>query len=381
MKQQTSLVKVVVLSLFVMILQACEENNNNEKPDNQSPTCSITKPSSGEEITLGTQIIITADAKDEDSNIKEVQFFINDSLIAISRVAPYGCEWRTALSSEGKNTIKAVAIDKEDAKAEDEIDITLKSMDTMTDLEWVEVEGGSYEMGCKKEQSDCFEYETPVHTVAVNSFEMTKYEITNAQFVEFLNDIECNSDGTYNDMEYGNVEYLEMDNGYREIYFNDGEFVVENGQENYPVFLVTWFGAKAFAQWAGGRLPTEAEWEFAARGGNLSNGYLYSGSANLDEVAWHQNNSYNHTHRVGLKKANELGLYDMTGNASEWCNDWFGDEYYENSPENNPQGPSTGDYRVIRGSSYDCLNYCRISIRSFNGPQHSAMRLGFRIVR
>ena len=115
------------------------------------------------------------------------------------------------------------------------------------------------------------------------------------------------------------------------------------------------------------RLPTEAEWEYSARGGNRSKGYKYAGSNNLDEVGWYGDNSDEHTHPVGRKKPNELGLYDMSGNVWEWCQDWYGD--YTDEAQTNPTGPQSGGHRVLRGgSSWFNARYWRVSIRFYDGP-------------
>ena len=129
------------------------------------------------------------------------------------------------------------------------------------------------------------------------------------------------------------------------------------------------------------RLPTEAEWEFAARGGKKSEGYRYSGSNNINEVAWYVGNSNSRMHPVKTKKkANELGIYDMSGNVWEWCHDWYGGNYYEVSPRNNPQGPSSGSGRVLRGGSWnDGADCCRSSFRNWNSPDYSYRLIGFRL--
>ena len=127
------------------------------------------------------------------------------------------------------------------------------------------------------------------------------------------------------------------------------------------------------------RLPTEAEWEYAARGGNKNKGYKYSGSEKIDEVAWYMGNSGGETHPVKGKKANELGLYDMSGNVWEWCNDWYGS--YSSGAQTNPKGPENGSYRVLRGGSwYFFAGGCRVSLRFKSSPGDRFNRVGFRLV-
>ena len=152
------------------------------------------------------------------------------------------------------------------------------------------------------------------------------------------------------------------------------------GGDNLPVELVSWNDAQEFIKRLNEktnknyRLPTEAEWEYAARGGSQSRKYKYSGSNNIDEVAWYKGNSGSRTHPVGMKKANELGIYDMSGNVWEWVNGWYGK--YSSSPQTNPQG----SYRVIRGGGWgsDAGN-ARVSHRSFTAPGDRYCALGFRL--
>ena len=126
------------------------------------------------------------------------------------------------------------------------------------------------------------------------------------------------------------------------------------------------------------QLPTEAQWEFAARGGNESAGYQYSGSDDIDEVAWYDDNSDKVTHPVMEKDCNELGIYDMSGNVWEWCQDWYG--HYEDEDQDNPKGPKTGSYRVVRGGSwYDSAGSCRVACRGINDPGNRDDVGGFRL--
>ena len=155
--------------------------------------------------------------------------------------------------------------------------------------------------------------------------------------------------------------------------------------KNLPVEQVTWNDCQQFINKLNEqtgkkfRLPTEAEWEFAARGGNKSKGYQYSGSDNLDDVAWYNENSGYETHPVKTKKANELGIYDMSGNVWEWCQDWFGD--YSSGVQTNPTGPTTGSDRVFRGGSGGSpARNCRPSVRDLGAPGYSSYNLGLRLV-
>jgi len=158
---------------------------------------------------------------------------------------------------------------------------------------------------------------------------------------------------------------------------------------NHPVVHVSWYDAMAYAQWLSKktgkiwRLPTEAEWEYAARGGVSSastTAYTYSGSDNIDAVAWYSNNSSIQTHPVGQKQPNDYGLYDMTGNVWKWCSDWYSDSYYSSNPISNPQGSSSGSYRVNRGGSwYSNAEICRVAYRNYYTPSNRNYNLGFRL--
>lgn len=224
-----------------------------------------------------------------------------------------------------------------------------------TNVEMVFVEGGCFDMGCTSEQSNCDDDEKPVHEVCVDDFYMSKTEVTQKQWREIMGD-------------------------------NPSRF---DGCDNCPVESVSWNDVQEFIKKlntkTGGnfRLPTEAEWEFAARGGNNSRGYKYAGSDNIGNVAWYKSNSGSKTLLVGTKQPNELGLYDMSGNVWEWCSDWYDSDYYGDSRRENPQGPSSGSRRVLRGGSWLSLDggYCRVAGRDGSVPGITFNYYGFRIAR
>lgn len=240
--------------------------------------------------------------------------------------------------------------------------------------EKVTVAGGTFIMGSPNGIGN--PDEKPEHSVTLSGFSISKYEITNAQYATFMNDIGAAINGSFN-----GIEYLDMDDENVQISYTSGSFIADVGTENHPVIEVNWNGAKAYAEHYGGRLPTEAEWEFAAKGGNSSSGYTYSGSNTIDDVAWYTTNSGSATQAIGTKSANELGLHDMSGNVWEWTNDWYDDAYYSSSPTNDPQGPSSGTFRVRRGGGWSGIaSNCRVANRSSYIPTDTGNFSGFRPV-
>jgi formylglycine-generating enzyme required for sulfatase activity len=158
-------------------------------------------------------------------------------------------------------------------------------------------------------------------------------------------------------------------------------------QDSDPIVNVNWNDASFYCEWLTEKtgttykLPTEAQWEFAARGGNSSKGYKYSGGNSILFVGWFTGSSGGKTHAVASKKANELGLYDMSGNIWEWCLDWYDAGYYANSPSKNPKNTARGEYKVLRGGSwYVSASGCRVAYRSYYEPDNRSYFSGFRVV-
>ena len=212
---------------------------------------------------------------------------------------------------------------------------------------------------------------------------MGKYEVTTTQYAAFLNAKGIGSDGkgsvTYSDYLHGTVtaSRIFIASSYNNVYWDGGKWVVRAGYENHPVVEVTWYGAKAFADWAGGSLPTEAQWEYACRAGT-STAFSYGDSPNGDYM-WYNSNSGYYLHPVGTRLPNPWGLYDMHGNAQEWCSDWYAP--YSDTPVTDPKGPASGFYRVTRGGAIDFTpEICRSASRDSGRPDNPFVSTGFRVV-
>ncbi|MBR3915349.1 MAG: formylglycine-generating enzyme family protein [Bacteroidales bacterium] len=216
----------------------------------------------------------------------------------------------------------------------------------------IAVEGGTFQMGATSEQgSDANDNEKPVHPVTLSDYYIGETEVTQELWQAVM--------------------------GSNPSYFS--------GYPQRPVEYVSWNDCQEFItklnELTGKnfRLPTEAEWEYAARGGNKSQRYKYSGSNTIGNVAWYDDNSGSETHDVKTKQANELGIYDMSGNVWEWCQDWYGD--YSSGSQTNPTGPSSGSVRVLRGGGWNYFaTYCRVSYRLNCFPDLGFHYFGFRLI-
>ncbi len=240
-------------------------------------------------------------------------------------------------------------------------DFTEKEVSGLS-FDMVYVKGGTFRMGATEEQGeDVYDREKPVHLVTLSDYYMGKYEVTQELWEAVM----------------GTTLEEQRDK-------KDKDGALRGQGSDYPMYYVNWEEAQAFVKKLSdltGRnyiLPTEAQWEYAARGGVKSKGYKYSGSNEIDDVAWYSGNAKSSTHPVGTKSPNELGIYDMSGNVWEWCSDWFGE--YSDAAQTDPVGPVSGSDRVYRGGSWNgSARNCRVSYRYLNYPSHRSNSLGFRV--
>lgn len=249
------------------------------------------------------------------------------------------------------------------------------------------VQGGSFQMGSDYEGDQA----EPIHSVVVSSFYIGKYEVTQQEWQMIMGYNPSAGYGIASNYPVYNVDWYEavvycnkrsLQEGYTPCYSIYGQTDPENWGALPASENTSW--DSVFCDWSanGYRLPTEAEWEFAARGGNLSQGFIYAGSNLIADVAWYSRNSENTSHVVGTKYPNELGLYDMSGSVSELCWDWH--ENYNSDLQNNPTGPINGFSRIIRGGSGSVFGQednCRVACRSYCSPIGYSFYAGFRILR
>ncbi len=274
--------------------------------------------------------------------------------------------------------------------------------------EMIFVKGGSFLMGDTIRDAD----EKPIHRVTLSSFYMAKTETTVAQFKAFID-----ATNHLTDAETGDGSYIWDSLGWHKREdinwrHNERGQLLPNSEYRRAVTHVTWFDAAHFCNWLseqedlkkiydfqgdtlkidlsanGYRLPTEAEWEYAARASPLEGGKggekaLYAGEGNISDLGWYSGNAGRHVHTVGLKRPNALGIYDLTGNVWEWCHDWYDKNYYAKTRNaENPPGPPSGEYRSLRGGAWNNSGkHCRVASRSSRYPDFRDGSVGFRVVR
>ncbi len=246
------------------------------------------------------------------------------------------------------------ACDHEDTDNATSTSTTVLGEVTDLGMTFVSIPGGMFEMGCSDGDSECYGYESPQHTVTLSSFKMSAYEVTQDQWKQVMDNYPSYFSSCGRDCPVEQVSYNRVQDFITNLNSQTGK--------NY-------------------RLPTEAEWEYAARAGTTTKWYCGNDGSCLDDIAWYADNSGLTTHPVGQKTPNAWGLYDMSGNVLELVSDWYDSEYYSKSPSTDPQGPDSGLYRAFRGGCWvRRAGGCRSSHRHAYYPSTAIHYLGFRLV-
>lgn len=250
--------------------------------------------------------------------------------------------------------------------------VALESKTVSPGLKMLRIPGGTFEMGSYRGNQD----EQPVHTTVLDGYWMAEHELTIGQYVTFLNSKKPAVDQRKRWVRTANEDK------YSHITFDGKQYAVERGWEDQPLVNVSWHGAKAFCEAYGMRLPTEAEWEYAA-GGPKHLRFPWGAEENTNDVCYANNNGKGVPPTCPVKsyRANGFGLFDMAGNVWEWCSDWYVWDYYLRSPEKDPKGPDGGSGRILRGGSwFEALGIMRSSDRDWSNPDTQANNQGFRPV-
>ena len=383
--------KIIANWLLLVLLAAmfirCSGDDSTTAPGTtvnpDAPEISFVSLVAGDSVVKGGTIQISVKIKAKKDFITKIKFLVDGYIDreltgqASSTDTSRTFNW-TAPATVGTHTLKVIA----QAPGDLEGSVTVANIRVVNSVQttpaMVLVNGGIFQMGSTNGEDD----EKPVHFVNISSFFIGKCEVTQAEWLATMGSNPSNFTGDLN-------RPVEKVSWYDILVYCNKRSIAEGLTPCYTINgstdPTTWGSVPtddnnaswdaATCNWlaTGYRLPTEAEWEFAARGGNSSKGYIYSGSNTVGDISWNGINSGNTTHAVGTKVPNELGLYDMSGNVWEWNWDWYGDY------STNPTGAATGSYRVFRGGSFSFG--CRVADRSNYYPYGRHDFIGFRVVK
>lgn len=360
--------------LSLLFFSSCKkEKETIEKPKYEKPKVKIVKTTNIKTNELTVVVLIGSDGNSKITDygvvLSEVKNpSLKNNVFKSNLISKVNKEIKIKIKGLKSNTtyhIKPFAKNKLGMSYGDEISIKTKFR--INDV--VLVKGGTFFMGSNNEK-DGEKFEQPVHKVTLKDFKIRINEVTNSEFATFLNaNLKHPRFNFWLDFEQKEIQIEKIGSKYK----------AKKGKENYPVVFVRYFGAEDYATWNGGRLPTEAEFEYVAKGGNKSKGYLYPGSNNIEKVAWYKLNSRS-TQKVAQKEPNELGVYDMAGNVWEWISDtWH--KNYENAPTKGNKPWKGGRGHILRGGSWQSSKYdCRSTYRTYNSKYYVGDNVGFRVV-
>ncbi|MFP4604639.1 MAG: formylglycine-generating enzyme family protein [Bacteroidales bacterium] len=373
-------------ALFIITFFSCEM----EEETNITPKIIFQYPQNEQQIFHGAEVQVVAQLKGftEYRKIETVELAINDSIIDVKegKVSTIKYFLETEQYNEGSHTI-SINVEYYDnspqgkdwnffgardyIEDEEEPDSSLLSLEESVTLDITLAETSPSDLEFETIPGETFTYKDK--TITLDEFQISKYEITTQQYAEFLNDIEANNKGFY-----GNIKYIYLSDT-ANITYNDGIFAPVDGYEDMPVTNVTWHGANSYCQWAGGRLPSQAEWYLAA-----DPEFFSENSYNLDDHAWYAGNSDNRIHQPGTKAANPNGLYDILGNASEWCFDWYADDPYPGDEDTliNPVSNHQRDTKIHKGGNWNTsASEANIELNKKLKASESSNRNGFRVMK
>lgn len=369
--------KSIDLVLVVTVLAGscvigCNEESPSPSPTSGSITGIITEAVTGTPIAEVT--VSTTPATASDTTDTSGQYTLSD--------LEEGTYMVTALKSGYDGTTINVSVTAENTTT---ANIELVPFSGSIAIEWISVPSGEFTMGSLPTDPHAQVDEQPQHAVYLDVYEIGKYEITNAQYLAFMDA------GGYDSSAYWTPEGWTWRTTYsitEPYWWSEGEYNSGTAFPHYPVVGVSWHEVHAFCQWIGGRLPTEAEWEKAARGTDPTNYWPWGSTWDPSKCNSYYNeepDTFVYTSPVGYFSAGQspYGIYDMAGNVWEWVNDWYQADYYSVTLYSNPVGPDTGAFRVFRGGGWGNIgNYlCRTADRRYHDPVGCNMVIGFRPAR
>ena len=378
-------------------LAGCGKDSTSPPPggENRPPTAAITSPGDGASFEHGQPVALAGTASDPEDGA------LTGSALAWSSSLDGPLGTGASVTAEslavGDHLIRLTATDADGASARDSVTVHVTATGpVIVELEWVPLADGIFTMGSPDDEPGRDADEGPAHEVSISAFQITSTEVTATHYARWLTSALARGLVAVSDTLvkgssiglYPNRIYVEL--GESRILYASGAFAVAPGAENRPALRVTWYGADAFSIDQGWRLPTEAEWEYACRAGSTTE--IYNGSLGaldcaadpgLEAIAWYCGDSGGAPHEVKLKAPNAIGLYDLSGNAIEWVNDWYGRTYYDGAPGIDPPGPATGTYKVARGGDWEShAKFCRSASRVWRPPDYlQSTTYGFRPAR